>query len=190
MITGIILASGFSKRMKEDKLLMKIDGVKMVERVIESAKNSSLDDILLVYRKEEVKNIGDEYGIKTIYNPKAHLGQSEGLKLGVKEAANAEAYMFLVGDQPFMTTQLINKLIFEYKNSQASIIVPYYNGRNGNPTIFSSIYKNELLNVQGDKGGRDIIRNNLSIVKKVHIGDERLGFDIDTPGDFMTKRQF
>lgn len=188
MITGIILASGFSKRMKEDKLLMKIDGVKMVERVIESAKKSSLDDILLVYRKEEVKNIGDKHGIKTIYNPNAHLGQSEGLKLGVKEADDSEAYMFLVGDQPFINTKLIDKLIFEYKNNQASIIVPYYNGRNGNPTIFPSIYKDELLNVQGDKGGRDIIRNNFSIVRKVHIDDERLGFDIDTPRDFITKR--
>ncbi|NLL81641.1 MAG: NTP transferase domain-containing protein, partial [Tissierellia bacterium] len=40
MVTGIIMAAGFSKRMGEDKLLMEIDGVKMVERVICNCKNS------------------------------------------------------------------------------------------------------------------------------------------------------
>jgi molybdenum cofactor cytidylyltransferase len=184
MITGIILASGFSRRMKEDKLLMEINGMKMVERVIRSCKKSSLDRIILIYRKEKVKNIGSRYGVKTLYNPNAHLGQSEGLKLGVKETKNSQAYMFLVGDQPFITSRLIDELINEYKKGLASIIVPYYNGKNGTPTIFSSIYKDELLSIEGDKGGRDIIRNNPSSIKKVIIDDGRLGLDMDTPEDF------
>ena len=58
MITGIILASGFSKRMNRDKLLMEIDGVPMVERVIERAVESRLDEVILVYRVDEVKRIG------------------------------------------------------------------------------------------------------------------------------------
>ena len=47
MITGIILASGFSRRMKRDKLLMEIDGIKMAERVIQACNKSSLDDLIL-----------------------------------------------------------------------------------------------------------------------------------------------
>lgn len=181
MITGIILASGYSKRMKRDKLLMEINGMKIVERVIKSSKESFLDDIILVYRTEEVKEIGDKWGINTLYNPKAHLGQSESLKLGIREAKDSQAYMFLVGDQPFLNSELINRLIEEYRKNKASIVIPYYNGTKGTPTVFSSIYKDDLLNVQGDKGGRDIIKKNISLVKKVHIDDEKLGLDIDTP---------
>jgi molybdenum cofactor cytidylyltransferase len=184
MITGIILASGYSKRMKEDKLLMKIDGTKMIELVIERCKESFLDNIILIYRTEEIKKIGERYNIKTLYNPKAHLGQSEGLKLGVKEAKNSEAYMFLVGDQPFITAQLIDTLIEEYRLNRASIVVPYYNCRRGMPTIFSSTFRDELLKVEGDKGGRDIIEKNASLVRKVFIDDKNLGMDIDTPEDF------
>jgi molybdenum cofactor cytidylyltransferase len=190
MIIGIILASGFSRRMKKDKLLMKIDGIAMVEKVIQRAKDSLLDEIIIIYRAEEVKKIGDRYNIKTIYNPKAHLGQSEGLKLGVKEGKNAEAYMFLVGDQPFITTQLIDKLIEEYKLSKNPIVVPYYKGKRGMPTIFSSTLKDQLLKIQGDKGGRNIIEENISLVKKVAIEDERLGLDIDRPEDFPTGFDF
>ncbi len=185
MITGIILASGYSKRMREDKLLMEIDGTRMIELVIEKCKKSSLDNIILVYRTSDIKKIGEKYNIQTLYNPKAHLGQSEGLKLGVKASKDSEAYMFLVGDQPFITTQLIDKLILEYRLSKASIVVPYYNGSRGMPTIFSSMLKDELLKVQGDKGGRGIIEKNIDLIRKVHIYDKKLGMDIDTPEDFQ-----
>jgi len=183
MITGIILASGFSSRMKEDKLLINIDGVAMVERVIKACKLSCLDDIILIYRKEEVKRIGEKYGLKTFYNPNAHLGQSEALKIGVREAKSADAYMFLLGDQPFITSKLIDKLIDEYNKTKATIVVPNYNGENGPPTIFSSTYRCELLALQGDKGGRDIIKKNIHSVQRVNIEDVKAGMDIDTIED-------
>lgn len=183
MITGIILASGFSRRMGSDKLLIEIDGEKIIERVIEACCKSKLDDIILIYRSEDIKEIAIKYNIKTIYNENAHLGQSEGLKLGVKAAIDAESYMFLVGDQPFLTPETINKLIEEYNQTGSSIILPYYNGHRGMPMIISSLYKEELLDIVGDKGGRDIIKNNPSKVRKVYIEEEKMGIDIDTQDD-------
>ena len=184
MITGIILASGFSRRMGEDKLLLKIDDESIIEKVIKASKGSNLDRIILVYRKKEVEKIGKKYGIKTIYNENADLGQSQSMKLGIGEAGETEAYMFIVGDQPFLTKELINKLIEEYKNTDKTILAPYYKGKRSMPMIMSSIYEDELLNVVGDKGGRDIVKNNPSKVKKIYIEDERIGRDIDTPEDF------
>lgn len=184
MITGIILASGFSRRMEKEKLLMEIDGVKIIESVIKKIKSSSLDEIILIYRKDEVRDIGDRYNIKTLYNPRADLGQSEGLKLGLRNAEFSEAYMFFVGDQPFITTSLINSLIREYKRNKESIVVPYYKGKRGMPTIFPVSFKGELLKISGDKGGRDIIEGNPFLIKKLYIDDEKLGFDIDTLVDF------
>jgi molybdenum cofactor cytidylyltransferase len=183
MITGIIQGSGFSRRMKEDKLLLEIDGIKVVERVIKACKESKLDNIVLIYRTSEVKEIGDKYNIKTVYNENAHLGQSEGLKLGVKEAESATSYMFLVGDQPLLTSAIIDKLIQEYKKTKSTILVPFYNGKKGMPMIISSIFKEELLKVEGDKGGRDIVKNNIDIVRKVYFRDEEAGIDIDTQED-------
>lgn len=186
MITGIILASGFSRRMKKDKLLLEIGGEKVIERVIKACVESTLDNIILVYRKEEVKEIGEKYSVKTIYNENAHLGQSESLKLGTKEAGDTEAYMFLVGDQPFLTKELINKLIKEYQTTKSSIIVPYFNGNRGMPMIMSSKFREDLLEVQGDKGGRDIVNANYQEVRKVHLEEFMEGKDIDTPEDLKS----
>jgi len=177
MITGIILASGFSRRMKRDKLLIKVDRESIIERVIKACINSKLDDVILVYRSKEVKEIGEKY------NKDAYLGQSQALKLGMNEAIEANDYMFLVGDQPFLTSEIINILIEEYYNSNLPILVPYYNGIRGMPMIISSIFKEELLKITGDKGGRDIVEKNIFRVKKVYIKEEKIGMDIDTPED-------
>lgn len=185
MITGIILASGFSRRMGKDKLLLEIDGEKIIEKVVRVCSESNLENIILIYRTIEVKIIGDKYGIKTVYNQNADLGQSEGMKVGINESGNVESYMFFVGDQPFLTSELINKLIKEYIWAKSSILVPYYNGSRGMPMIISYIYKEELLSVVGDKGGRDIVDKHILEAKKVHIEEGKQGIDIDTPEDLI-----
>ena len=112
MITGIIMASGFSRRMiNKNKLTIKINGTTVIENVIEAAKNSKLDDILLIYRTDEIRQIGMKYNLKTVFNANAILGQSESVKLGVKNSEPYSNYMFFVADQPYLETRVINKLI-------------------------------------------------------------------------------
>lgn len=53
------------------------------------------------------------------------------------------------------------------------------------PTIISSIYKDELLNITGDRGARDLVNKYIHKVRKIYIEDERLGMDIDTPEDML-----
>jgi len=83
MITGIILASGFSKRIKEEKLLLKVEGVPLVERVIRAAQTSLIDELILVYRRDVIKEIGRHYDLQAVYNPHAERGQSEAVKVGI-----------------------------------------------------------------------------------------------------------
>ncbi len=183
MITGIIFASGFSRRMGEDKLLLEVEGEKIIERVVRASIKSNLDELILVYRKEEIREIGEKYGLRTVYNPRAARGQSESMKLGIKNTCKGNSYMFIVGDQPYISEDLINKLIYEYKDSQSSILIPYYNGKRGMPMIMSDIYKDELLNVVGDKGGRDIVKKYPHNLHKLDITEEKLGIDVDTIED-------
>ena len=76
LITGIIIASGFSRRMDKEKLLLKVEGIPMIERVIRAAKSSQIDELIIIYQKDEIKEIAKKYGIKMIYNQHADKGQS------------------------------------------------------------------------------------------------------------------
>lgn len=185
MITGIIMASGFSRRMKRDKLTIKIDGIKIIERVIKAAINSQLDEIVLVYRTEEIKEIGERYNLKCIYNPVAHLGQSASVILGTKNSDPKAALMYFVADQPYLNTPVIDRLIDKYNESAENIVIPYFKDVFGMPIIFPPRFRHELLNVLGDKGGREIIQNYPNLVSKVFFKDEILGMDMDKPEDIQ-----
>lgn len=184
MITGIILASGFSSRMGKDKLLLDIGGEKIIEKVIRTGQESDLDEVILVYRRSEVGKIGEKYGITTVYNENPYLGQSESLKLGILNASDkANGYMFLVGDQPYLTYRTINKILKEFYKRENAIIVPYYAGVKGNPVLFPLSFRKQLLELEGDLGGRDIIKENPNLVSRIFFKDKKLGMDIDTPSD-------
>ncbi len=183
MVTGIIMASGFSNRMGKNKLLMEIQGEKVIDRVIKACKNSLLDEIILVYRLDEIKEIGLNHGIKTVYNPDAQKGQSASVIHGIRNSKDGNAFMFLVADQPFLDAKVINKLIEEYKKDNSMIIIPYYCNKFGMPIIFPPFYKDDLLGVKGDKGGREIIQGN-EFVKRIYYEDALLGIDIDTIDDY------
>jgi len=189
MISGIILASGFSRRMKTEKLLLAVDGTPMVERVIQAARASLLDEVLLVYQNEDIKKAGEKHGIKTVYNECAAAGQSASIKIGIEAASpGTDGFMFLVGDQPFLNAAVINTVIDAFNREPHSITVPVYNGKRGNPVIFPATLKNNLLALEGDRGGRVIIETMPARVKLVTIEDERLGTDVDTEEDYKIIR--
>lgn len=183
MITGIILASGFSRRMGQDKLLIKLKDEILIETIIKAAINSDLDKVIIVYRKDEVGDIGKKYNISCVLNENANLGQSESIKLGVESIKEKSDFMFIMGDQPFIDSNLINILIKEYKKTNKNILVPYYNNHKGTPTIIGYSYKEELLSLTGDKGGRDLINKYGEDVRDVYFENRRPGIDIDTLED-------
>lgn len=186
MISGIIMASGFSKRMQQEKLLMKIDEVPMVEAVIRSAKESRLTEVILVYRNPEVKLLADRYEVKAIYNPNAHLGQSAAIKCGIEAAAvDTKAYLFMVGDQPFLQAEIIDKVIETYETNKPLIVVPTYKGKNTNPVLFDSSLRQSLLQIEGDQGGRGIIEAMRDRAEFIEMNDKAQLEDIDSIESYL-----
>jgi molybdenum cofactor cytidylyltransferase len=183
MISGIILASGFSKRMKTDKLLIPIKSVPLVKRVVNAASASLLDKIILIYRNEKILRLVNEK-IKTVYNNLAYLGQSAAIKKGINASdKKTEAYLFMVADQPFIDEITINKIIAMYKKNHRSIIVPLYGSQKGNPVLFPSFFKKDLLEIKGDVGGRVIINKYRDKTKYIKIDNNHIGIDIDAEKD-------
>lgn len=186
MITGIIMASGFSKRMKRDKLTLKIGGELVIEKVIKAAKKSKLDEVILVYQKDEIRDIALKYGIKTVFNSCPEKGQSESMKLGIKASnSNTRAFMFIVGDQPLLNSDTIDVIIDTFNSSDNEIVVPVYKEEKGSPTLFSSKLRDKLLEVEGDKGGRKVMLEMHDRVKYLPIEDYRVGIDIDTLEEYQ-----
>lgn len=187
MIAAIVLASGLSERFGQNKLLMPLGDQSIVEHVIDKVKDSNIKDSYLVYGNNEIyfTKISKSKNIKLIHNENFYLGQSASVKEGIKFIGdNYSGAMFLLGDQPFITTSTINSLMENFNNNPDKIIVPTYKGVRGNPVIFSREFFTEIKNIEGDRGARDIIKANNEKVMKVPIKDELENFDIDTKDDY------
>ncbi|BEP30420.1 nucleotidyltransferase family protein [Helicovermis profundi] len=184
MVTGIIMASGLSKRMGENKLLIKINNKRIIDFVLENALKSKLDEIILIYANDEIiKQIKSEKVI-FVKNFKNVLGQSESIKLGIENAnKNTCGICFLVADQPLLTTKTINTLVDKFKEFNDKIIVPIYDGNRSTPVIFPISLKDEFMKLKGDIGGREIIKNNRDKIITCNIKNSFEGIDIDCKED-------
>ncbi len=185
-VTGIILAAGFSRRMGSEKLLLPIDGLPMIEHVLRAATGSKLTKVLLVYQNKHVAEIGERYKLHCIYNELAIDGQSVSIRLGVNAAqANTDAYVFLVGDQPFISAEIINRIIAEHAEHPEDIIVPRYGEKRATPTLFPQSFRDDLLALQGDSGGRQIMERAPEKIHEIIMAEKLGGIDIDTPGSYQ-----
>ncbi len=181
MITAVLIASGFSKRMGQEKLLLPIFGVPMIQRIAMKLQQSKAGERILVYRNQEVRKVTGDYVHQAVMNEKAALGQSEAVKLGVKKAnPQSSGYLFVLGDQPLISVEVINQLIETHQKHPYRILRPVYADQPGNPVLFPSDFREQLLQLEGDEGGRVIIQANRQAVLECSFDCREAGLDADT----------
>ena len=187
MIKAVVLASGFSRRMGENKLVLPFKGKPLIYWILNSIKEVNFKEVDVIYRDEKVKDIANSFGFNAIYNLNSSLGQSQSIKIALKNY-NGEGIMFFTGDQPLLRPNTIKIIIEEFKVSK-KIVIPLYEGERGMPTIFPSMFFNELRNLEGDMGGRQIIRNHPEEVSFIKVVDKWEGFDVDSPQEYLLLKQ-
>ncbi|WP_168198344.1 molybdenum cofactor cytidylyltransferase [Crassaminicella thermophila] len=187
MVGAVILAAGMSRRMEEGKLLLPFNGHTIIEEVIDNVKKSKVDFIEIVYghEGEKIKRIANKKEIVSIYNPDYKKGQSTSVKLGMKNMPNRiEGVLFILGDQPFINSFVINRIIDAFYSYKASIVVPLYEGKRGNPVLFHRKWRESIYSLKGDEGARKILLQNPDKIRYVEFDDSSYNLDIDTKEDY------
>lgn len=191
---AIILAAGMSSRMGEarNKLLLPLHHRPVLAHVIEAALGSQAWPVILVlgHQAEEVKaHIQQdlkEGALEIVENPDYARGQSTSLKAGLRallanrSAQDLAGVIFLLGDQPMITSAMIDKLIALREQTGRLIALPLYQGRRGNPVVFSLKLLPELLQVEGDEGGRSVLKRHATEIATLEMSEEAANFDVDT----------
>jgi molybdenum cofactor cytidylyltransferase len=184
---GIILAAGSGSRMGKTKQLLTFDGTTLLGRVMKTAGESNLDEIIVVLGHDAgniMKTINFS-GIKTIINIDYAKGQSTSLIKGLKAVSPSSAgAMFLLSDQPLITAAIINHMITAFQATDAPIIIPFCKGRRGNPVIISRALFPKLSSLSSDTGARVIFDEYKNSIEKVDIENDAILFDVDTPMDY------
>lgn len=186
MLTAIILAAGFSKRMNQDKLSLTINSHPIIEYTLSAISSSYFNEKILITRHNLFDELAKRYNFKSIKNYYSAFGQSKSIHLGVKMSSINNSYMFFVGDQPGISSETILKIQNTHFEHPDKIIIPTYLGKNCNPTIFPNKFRKDLLSISGDTGGRAIIQNNPNETFYIEINSPLSFLDIDTKENYET----
>ena len=193
MISAVILAAGESKRMgKQNKLLLPVAGEALLVKLIKSVCDSDVGQVIVVigHEAEKIRRKLNNFPLSFVYNPNFSEGMTTSIKSGVKEVSpDCDGYMICLADMPFINTSEINKLIHAYAQNRIKekrlIVIPVYQGHRGNPVLFSTEFREDILEHKMEYGCKGVIMKNFESVKEIEMDDDSMLLDVDTLEDYQ-----
>jgi molybdenum cofactor cytidylyltransferase len=188
VISLIVLAAGKSTRMKENKLLLKLNGETLIEHVVNVTKKSSVDEVVVVlgYEATKVKEQLAKIDCKFAVNENYIKGQSESVKVGLSAISdNAEAVMILPGDVALVDPESINRVLEEYRRSKSTIVIVSHQQQSGHPILLDRTLFPEVSKIdEHTQGLKAVINRHRAEINYVEARTENVLVDIDTKEEF------
>lgn len=158
----VLLAAGDSRRFGGNKLLHPFQGKPMYQHIldqIEQLPGDLFTKKIVVTQYAEIMEEVQNRGYLVVENCASTLGISHSIHLGLQVLEGTEtAVCFAVCDQPYLRGETIGKLVEGWRRSGYGIGCLSHRGELGNPAVFSAVYRQELMALEGDVGGRRVIR--------------------------------
>ncbi len=190
-VAAIILAAGLSKRMGEDKLSLKLRESTVFETTLQAITKAGFQQVIVVTRPDsKLADQACSYNCHLVENPTPEEGLSSSLKAGLKALdSTIQGALFALADQPLITPEIYRLLINSYRKKLKLVTCPLYQGKRGNPTIFDRRTWNLLEKIEGDQGGRSLLRNLADDqIDYIMVDDPAVITDLDTPADYARLR--
>ncbi len=160
-ISTVILAAGFSTRMKKFKPLAIYDGKTFLENIISKTDFFSTEIIIVTgYKNDAIREKIDELPktlrrkIKTVFNKDYNEGMFSSVKTGISAVTTEWALLHFI-DQPSLPidfyTELTDKISDEYHWVQ-----PSFQGKNGHPILLKKKIFKKILNAPTNATLKDI----------------------------------
>lgn len=187
MINAIILAAGQSKRMGKPKPLLRFNDTTFLGQIISVLKLSDVDKITVVLgaEAETIRKSVDLSGTNIVINKDYQKGQLSSLIAGIKQTPQeVEAILLCLVDNPFITEEVVNKIVQTFKETNNPIIVPVFEKERGHPALFSKSLFNDLLNAPEEKGARHVLYSNEDKVLELEVSEHGIRIGIDTQEDY------
>ncbi|HSC32256.1 MAG TPA: nucleotidyltransferase family protein [Gemmatimonadaceae bacterium] len=185
MIAGVVLAAGASRRFADgrgaQKLVAPAAGKPVVRWTVERVLASRVDHVVVVtgYERDAVKSALSNLHVRIAHNPNFARGLGASLEAGIAALpAAVTGAIIVLGDQPTVSTAVIDKLVDVWHERRMPIVAPLYRGVRGNPVLFAASVFHELRAVGGDHGARDIITRSPERVTLLDV-DAEMPLDVD-----------
>lgn len=183
-IPGLVLAAGEGTRFGEgNKLLAPVGGDPVVVRAVRTLLASRIGPVTVVvgHEADRVRAALSDLPVRTVENPCYREGQATSVRAGIEALpGDAPAALIALGDMPFVDPETIDALGRSYRAGLGTALAAAADGERGNPVLFDGRYFDALTDLEGDVGGREILREEGILVE---TGDSGVRRDVDRPDD-------
>lgn len=183
-LSAIILAAGLSSRMGCNKLLLPLGDTTVLGALLTNFPFPLFHQTCVIVSNDETKEVAQSYPVEIVTNSHPQKGKSGSIHLGIHATPTENGLLFMTGDQPFTRPATIEKIVSTFYDYPEHIICPKFENYRANPVIFPHQLRQELLQLEKDNGGRQIIDRFPERIKFVKLHDRSEFFDIDTPEDY------
>jgi CTP:molybdopterin cytidylyltransferase MocA len=186
LIGGLVLAAGAARRFGAAKQLADLDGVPLLEHSLRTMTSAPVGRVVVVLGSgaDEILLAVDLHGADPIVCARWAEGQSASLACGLAELTDCEAVVVTLGDQPRVSPDAIRRVIAA-RNGAAAVRATYA-GNPGHPVLLERELFEQLRNVTGDKGARNLLLS--AQVLDLPCDDLGGGEDVDTPAELDALR--
>jgi molybdenum cofactor cytidylyltransferase len=189
-ICAIVLAAGKSERMGSQKLLLPYGNLTIIETVIDNILQAGIEHILVVLGADgpEILKAIEGKPVQTCFNDRYAEGMHTSVVCGFRNLPeNARAATLFLGDQPFIPSEAIRRVILSWKESGNGIIIPTCHGRRGHPTLFDLKMKEQILQLDPATGLRSVFTAFPEEILEAEINFPAILRDIDTKIDYLNE---
>jgi molybdenum cofactor cytidylyltransferase len=186
-IEAILLAAGAARRMSgRDKLLEPVGDRPILRAVAEAARASQADRVIAVLppgaaaRRAALEGLA----LDLVEAPDWAEGMAASLRAGLAAVSTeAEAVVILLADMPEVTAGHIDRLLAAFDPEEGREICRAVSetGVPGHPVLFGRRFFESLLQLTGDRGARELLRDAPEFVTDVPTPGEGAAIDLDTP---------
>ena len=183
-VAAVVLAAGTSSRYGDaNKLLADLDGGPVVARSVRTYLGADVDPVVVVvgHEAERVRAALPE-GVHVVHNPDYAAGQASSVRAGIAAVADADAAVVGLGDMPFVRAETVTTLVRAFRAGAGDPLAAAVDGHRGNPVCFGAPWFDDLRDVDGDVGGREIL-STAPDAALVETDDPGVRRDVDRPTD-------
>ena len=185
----VVLAAGLGTRFGGNKLSAEYGGKTLYRRIFDIIRPEDYGAVAVVSGTQEILDGAAEKGFLAVCNERPEDGISRSIRLGLEAVVPCDSAIFLVCDQPLLRAESLQAIGKAAKEHPGKIIVPVRSdGKTGNPCLFPAEFFGELLRLQGDRGGKAIIRSHPEKAFYLPLPDDELA-DADTKEELECLKQ-
>lgn len=184
----VILAAGASVRYGAAKQLLSFKGETFLRRAARESAASVCQPIVAVFGAD-AENLSlhiADFAVHAVQNKDWEKGMGTSISTGIEKLLeldrNISGAVITVCDQPFVNSQVINRLVEEFFEKKALIVASRYAETVGVPALFSRRLFPELTALKNSGGAKNLIERFAAETIAVDFSEGAI--DIDTPEDF------